>query len=142
MKKATYITLGVLVLFGIVTFLIINSNKNMTANNGMQNSQNMMAQNGDIVSVKYTGKLTNGTVFDATANHGDKPIDFQLGVGQVIKGWDQGILGMKIGDKKTLTIPPELGYGDQEIPDGRGGILIPKNSTLIFDVELVDIKRP
>ena len=64
------------------------------------------------------------------------------GVGRVIKGWDQGIVGMKIGEKKKLTIPAELAYGAQAIPDGRGGILIPANSTLIFDVELVDIKRP
>lgn len=131
--KATYITIGIIVAVVVVLALIINLNKNM--------SGNMTAQNGDTVFVNYTGKLTNGTVFDSSENHG-KPIDFELGTGRVIAGWDQGIVGMKIGEKKTLTIPPELGYGDNEVPDGRGGILIPKNSTLIFDIELVDIKRP
>lgn len=100
----------------------------------------MTAQDGDMVSVNYTGKLQDGTVFDSSDKQG-RPISFVLGAGMVIKGWDEGILGMKIGDKKTLEIPPEKAYGAQGIPDGKGGYIIPPNATLTFDVELVDIKR-
>lgn len=89
---------------------------------------------GKMVSVHYTGKLTNGKVFDSSRTRGE-PIAFQLGVGQVIKGWDEGIALMKVGGKATLTIPPELGYGAR----GAGG-LIPPNATLVFDVELVSVK--
>lgn len=89
------------------------------------------AQVGDTLSVKYTGKFANGKIFDATSQHGDKPIIFTLGIGQVIKGWDQGLIGMKVGEKRSLIIPPELGYG----PNDYGPI--PGNSTLYFDVELI-----
>lgn len=91
------------------------------------------AQAHDQVSVHYTGKLVDGTVFDSSVERGE-PISFTLGEGQVIKGWDQGILGMCIGEKRTLKIPPSLGYGAQ----GAGG-KIPGGATLIFDTELVDI---
>jgi len=94
----------------------------------------VQAAAGKIVKVHYTGKLTNGTVFDSSYKRGE-PIEFKLGVGQVIKGWDEGIALMKVGGKGTLTIPPELGYGAR----GAGGV-IPPNATLIFDVELVDVK--
>ena len=90
------------------------------------------AQNGDVVGVHYTGTLVDGTVFDSSIPRGE-PITFTLGTGAVIAGWDQGILGMAVGEKKTLTIPPELGYGDQDHGP------IPGGSTLIFDVELVSI---
>ncbi len=90
------------------------------------------AQNGDTVEVHYTGKLTDGTVFDSSV--GRDPISFTLGAGAVIAGWDQGILGMTVGEKKTLTIPPELAYGEEGRPP-----VIPPNATLIFDVELVAV---
>lgn len=93
------------------------------------------AQNGQVVDVHYTGMLTDGTVFDSSIARGT-PISFTLGVGQVIQGWDLGILGMKVGEKRTLTIPSELGYG----AGGAAGGLIPPNATLIFDVELVGIQ--
>lgn len=93
------------------------------------------AKEGDTVSVNYTGTLSDGTVFDASSTRG-RPIDFKLGAGQVIKGWDQGIAGMKVGGKRTLVIPPSLAYGERS----RGKI--PANSTLTFEVELVDIKAP
>ncbi len=90
---------------------------------------------GDLVSVHYTGKLVNGTVFDSSIQRGT-PIQFALGEGRVIQGWEQGILGMQVGEKRTLTIPSRLGYGEQ----GAGGV-IPGNATLIFDVELVKIGK-
>jgi FKBP-type peptidyl-prolyl cis-trans isomerase len=90
--------------------------------------------NGKIAVVHYTGKLTNGTVFDSSLTRGT-PFEFPLGAGRVIKGWDLGVLGMKVGEKRILTIPAELGYGAQ----GAGGV-IPPNATLIFEVELLGIK--
>jgi len=88
---------------------------------------------GDTVEINYVGTLTNGKKFDASAEHGG-PFTTQIGVGQVIKGWDEGIIGMKVGGKRKLVIPPSLGYGSQNMGT------IPPNSTLIFQVELVGIK--
>jgi hypothetical protein len=91
------------------------------------------AKAGDKLRVHYTGTLTNGTEFDNSRKR-NQPFEFQLGKGAVIKGWDQGVAGMKVGGKRKLTIPPGLGYG------ARGaGASIPPNSTLLFDVELVEI---
>jgi FKBP-type peptidyl-prolyl cis-trans isomerase len=94
-----------------------------------------VATKGKTVSVHYTGKLTNGTKFDSSLDRG-QPIEFVLGAGMVIKGWDQGIDGMKVGGKRKLTIPPELAYGARGTPGGP----IPPNATLVFDVELVGVK--
>lgn len=91
------------------------------------------AQAGDTVTVNYVGALPDGTVFDASAKHG-QPFSFTLGQHQVIAGWDQGLVGMKVGGKRLLIIPPDMGYGAQ----GAGGV-IPPNATLIFQVELVKI---
>ncbi len=88
---------------------------------------------GKSVTVHYTGWLTNGTKFDSSKDHG-QPFTFQLGAGQVIKGWDQGVAGMKVGGVRKLTIPPSLGYG----ANGAGGV-IPPNATLIFEVELLGV---
>jgi len=91
---------------------------------------------GDKVIVHYTGKLEDGTIFDSSVER-NQPFTFPLGMGRVIKGWDEGLSSMKIGGKRILTIPPDLGYG------ARGaGERIPPNSTLIFEVELLDIKKP
>jgi len=87
---------------------------------------------GSLVSVQYTGKLENGTVFDTSA--GKAPIQFPLGQGYVIPGWELGITGMKVGGKRLLIIPPDMGYGD------KANGPIPANSTLIFEVELVGVK--
>jgi len=94
------------------------------------------AATGDTVTVQYVGALTDGKVFDASANHGKDGFTFTLGAGQVIKGWDQGLVGMKEGGKRTLLIPAALAYGDQEV----GGV-IPANSALIFQVELVKVQK-
>jgi FKBP-type peptidyl-prolyl cis-trans isomerase len=91
------------------------------------------AKAGDVVTVNYTGVLPDGTVFDASANHG-QPFSFTLGEGRVIQGWEQGILGMKKGERRLLAIPPSLGYG----ANANGAI--PANSTLIFEVEMLEIK--
>jgi len=88
---------------------------------------------GNTVVVHYTGKLTNGKVFDSSVDRGE-PFSFVLGQGQVIQGWERGILGMKEGGKRKLTIPPNLGYGTRPVGP------IPANSTLIFDVELLKVK--
>jgi FKBP-type peptidyl-prolyl cis-trans isomerase len=90
---------------------------------------------GDTVSVQYTGKLEDGTKFDSSYDHGGQPFSFTVGAGQVIKGWDEGLLGAKVGEKRTLTIPSDLGYGATG-----AGAAIPPNATLIFDVEIVSIK--
>jgi FKBP-type peptidyl-prolyl cis-trans isomerase len=92
------------------------------------------AQSGQHVKVHYTGWLTTGKKFDSSV--GGRPFDFMLGASQVIKGWDEGVAGMKVGGKRQLRIPPELAYGAGGTPDGT----IPANATLIFDVQLLDAK--
>ena len=94
----------------------------------------VQAENGKTVSVHYTGKLTDGTKFDSSLDR-NQPIEFVLGQGRVIKGWDEGISYLKVGGKATFIIPSDLAYGER----GAGGV-IPPNATLIFDVELVDVK--
>lgn len=97
------------------------------------------AKTGDTVSVHYTGKLTDGTVFDSSIPRG-QPFEFRLGEGNVIAGWEEGVKGMKVGEKRVLTIPGNLAYGSRGVPNGQGGYVIPPNATLIFEVELLAIK--
>ena len=99
-----------------------------------------VAKSGDTVAMSYTGKLTNGTVFDSNVDpkFGHvQPFEFTIGAGMVIKGWDVGVAGMKVGEKRTLEIAPEFAYGEA----GAGGGIIPPNATLSFEVELLAIKK-
>ncbi len=93
------------------------------------------AKAGDSVKVHYVGTLPDGKEFDASRKHG-QPFDFELGAGRVIKGWDQGVAGMKVGGKRKLTVPPSLGYGPRGFPP-----VIPPNATLLFEVELLEVKK-
>lgn len=94
-----------------------------------------MAESGKSVTVHYTGWLTNGKKFDSSLD-AKKPFTFQLGAGQVIQGWDKGVVGMKVGGKRKLTIPANMGYGER----GAGDV-IPPNSTLVFEVELLNVDK-
>lgn len=93
------------------------------------------SRKGDVLNMHYTGKLEDGTEFDSSIPR-DRPFTFTLGTGQVIKGWDQGLLGMCEGEKRKLVIPAELGYGDRGAPPK-----IPGGATLIFEVELLSIEK-
>jgi FKBP-type peptidyl-prolyl cis-trans isomerase len=100
-----------------------------------EEAKNPGAMPGDIVWVHYTGKLSTGEEFDSSV--GKQPFKFTLGSGQVIKGWDEGVVGMKVGEKRQLTIPSELGYGAQGAPPK-----IPGGATLVFDIEMIGLARP
>lgn len=93
-----------------------------------------LAEDGMTATVHYTGRLVDGTKFDSSLDRG-QPFSFQIGAGQVIRGWDEGVRGMRAGGKRKLTIPPDLGYGDRGVRN-----LIPPGATLIFEVELLGVK--
>ena len=94
------------------------------------------AKKGDTVEVHYTGWLKDGTKFDSSKNPGRDPFEFELGAGKVIKGWDEGVAGMKVGGKRKLIIPPDLGYGKRG-----AGRVIPPDAELTFEVELLKINK-
>jgi FKBP-type peptidyl-prolyl cis-trans isomerase len=122
----------------IVAFFAINANRTKDATTlqieDMVVGSGPAAKNGDTLVVHYTGWLTDGTKFDSSLDRGS-PISFTLGQGGVIQGWDEGMLGMQVGGKRKLTIPPHLGYGVEGYPG-----VIPGNATLLFEVELLEIQ--
>lgn len=154
-KKEINIVVAVIIcviVIGILIFISINNKTNMASNNNPIAGTNpitppvnntpqvgQVAKVGDTVAVNYTGKLQNGTVFDSNTDpkfgHAGQPLVFVLGAGQMIPGFDKGVVGMKVGDKKTLILPPEDAYGAAGRPP-----VIPPNATLTFDVELLGIK--
>ncbi|URR35692.1 FKBP-type peptidyl-prolyl cis-trans isomerase [Thermosynechococcus sp. HN-54] len=118
---------------------LMGSSKVVTTPSGLQYEDivvgsGVQPQVGDRVTVHYTGMLTDGRIFDSSRDRG-QPFQFQIGVGQVIKGWDEGVGSMQVGGQRRLIIPPNLGYGAR----GAGGV-IPPNATLIFDVELLAVQ--
>ena len=147
-KKIVGLLVAIILLGGIIFFFNhpidkVNQDKQLIKNNKPMEleikttaagSGERKTKNGDKIAVHYTGKLTDGTKFDSSLDRGT-PFEFQIGQGMVIAGWDKGLLDMQVGEKRTLTIPADMGYGAQ----GAGGI-IPPNATLIFDVELMAIK--
>ncbi|MFA6463390.1 MAG: FKBP-type peptidyl-prolyl cis-trans isomerase [Candidatus Paceibacterota bacterium] len=94
---------------------------------------------GNTITVNYVGMLQDGTKFDSSYDRGT-PFSFVLGAGNVIKGWDDSLIGAKVGEKLSIVIPPALAYGPNGIPDGKGGYIIPQNATLVFNIEVVGIK--
>ena len=124
----------------IVMILIAGCSKDKEAMNGELIIEDLKVGEGsevvkyNIVTVNYTGWLTDGTKFDSSLNPGRSPFRFTVGGGQVIKGWDEGLIGMKAGGKRKLTIPPSMGYGNQDMG------VIPSNSTLSFEIDLLIIE--
>ena len=129
-----------LALIAVLVFVVIRcENKEIIMDNGLIIEDIIIgvgttAEKYSIATVHYTGKLQDGTVFDSSQRIGQEPLRFTLGVGQVIDGWDQGVIGMKVGGQRKLKIPPELGYGSQDLG------VIPPYSTLIFEVELLEVE--
>jgi len=147
-KKFGFLTLGVLFVTNLNTAVAAEpkkkastkkvQEKEVTTKSGLKYLEMVegsgdKAASGKKVKVHYTGWLTNGSKFDSSVDRG-QPFEFSLGAGQVIKGWDEGVAGMKVGGKRKLTIPPQLAYGA-----AGAGPAIPPNSTLIFDVELLGV---
>ena len=128
-----------IITFAVMLIAVSCSKEKQTMSNGLviedvKISDGQEVEKFNIVTVNYTGLLEDGTKFDSSLNPGRSPFRFTVGAGQVIKGWDEGLMGMKIGGKRKLTIPPELGYGSRD--NGP----IPANSTLIFEIDLLGIE--
>jgi len=141
-KRKVNITIAGTMLIALFTVFGCNQEKNeVKMKSGLIIVDNVVgegleAEKFDVLTVNYTGKLEDGTVFDSSKNPGRDPFRFTVGAGQVIQGWEEGFIGMKIGGTRTLTIPPEMGYG------ARGaGDVIPPNATLIFEVELLEVDK-
>lgn len=128
-----------IITFAVMLIAVSCSKEKQTMSNGLavedvKIGDGQEVEKFNIVTVNYTGLLEDGTKFDSSLNPGRSPFRFTVGAGQVIKGWDEGLMGMKIGGKRKLTIPPELGYGSRD--NGP----IPANSILIFEIDLLGIE--
>ena len=128
-----------IITFAVMLIAVSCSKEKQTMSNGLviediKIGDGQEVEKFNIVTVNYTGLLEDGTKFDSSLNPGRTPFRFTVGAGQVIKGWDEGLMGMKVGGKRKLTIPPELGYGSRD--NGP----IPANSTLIFEIDLLGIE--
>tara|TARA_B100000214_G_scaffold328748_1_gene268064 strand:- start:865 stop:1302 length:438 start_codon:yes stop_codon:yes gene_type:complete len=132
------------IIFLLIIFIVNNCDSNKRSVKTMDNGlviedivigEGQEAKDYNKVVVNYTGTLEDGSIFDSSLNPGREPFTFTLGVGSVIKGWDLGVKDMKVGGKRKLTIPSELGYGDK----GAGNV-IPPGATLIFEVELLEVE--
>ena len=128
-----------IITFAVMLIAVSCSKEKQTMSNGLviedvKIGDDQEVEKFNIVTVNYTGLLEDGTKFDSSLNPGRSPFRFTVGAGQVIKGWDEGLMGMKIGGKRKLTIPPDLGYGSRD--NGP----IPANSTLIFEIDLLGIE--
>lgn len=153
MNKFSVFAILALVVFGLMLYTLLVPQNNevddtidlsqqeIMANQGEliiedieEGSGDAVVEAGDEIVIHYHGTLTDGTVFDSSVDRGE-PFQTQIGVGQVIQGWDEGVIGMKTGGKRKLTIPPNMAYGEQGVGS------IPPNSTLIFEVELVEILK-
>ena len=136
------VLLGAIIGLSLATFLsptLAEEEKPIVTSSGLQyldlvKDEGREAHVGETASVHYTGWLKDGTKFDSSVDRG-QPFSFRLGAGRVIKGWDEGVVGMNIGSKRKLIIPPHLGYGTRG-----AGRVIPPNATLLFDVELLDLR--
>ncbi len=135
-NKLKYLFVAIFLLsLGIIVYFLPQSSPSPSAQLKIEDlllGSDKEVKNGDTIKVHYKGTLLDGSEFDSSYKR-NAPFETQIGVGAVIKGWDQGIPGMKVGGKRKLTIPPDLGYGSS----GTGSI--PPNSTLIFEVELIDV---
>lgn len=137
-KKQTLATASPAATIGTTEPVATSSAQTVTMENGLQIQDEVVgtgveAVAGKSVTVNYIGTLTDGIKFDSSYDR-NQPFTFNLGAGEVIQGWDQGVVGMKVGGKRKLTIPPSLGYGSQTVGS------IPPNSTLIFEVELLNVE--
>ena len=143
--------IAVVIAMGLLTYLLFSgpiisffqpvqsTNENQMPNDNLKTEEvvvgnGVLAESGDTLSVHYTGSLSDGTVFDSSVTRGT-PFTFTLGAGQVIRGWDEGLVGMRVGGKRRLTISPAYGYGSEAVGP------IPPNSTLIFEVELLNVEK-
>ena len=153
-KYIAGLVIGIIAIFIIGAYFVLGHKKNELNNSALPSSTSYAsispmgelkiedesvgtgdtAVAGKKVTVNYSGTLTDGTKFDSSYDRGE-PFSFNLGAGEVIRGWDQGVVGMKVGGKRKLTVPPELGYGSRG-----AGSAIPPNATLIFEVDLLRVE--